>query len=101
MAITYDLAIAKIAIQIKKEESLVYSNIFIALCLFHVGRANFNGFNKIISESEGPYQLQECQVSIKLFLSGLSHNKCKLLHGILATSFEVMHFKTFPDPSRR
>ena len=28
------------------------------------------------------------------FLSGLNYNKSKRLHGILATVFEVMHFKT-------
>ena len=31
------------------------------------------------------------------FLSGLSYSKCKRLHEILATAFEVMHFKTFLD----
>ena len=59
--------------------------------------AYFKALSKIISESGGPSLLQECQVSIKSFLSGLSYNKCKRLHEILATAFEVMHFKTFLD----
>ena len=59
--------------------------------------AYFKALGKIISESGGPSLLQECQVSIKSFLSGLSYNKCKRLHEILATAFEVMHFKTFLD----
>ena len=52
---------------------------------------------KIITESRGPFLLQECQVSIKSFLSGLSYNKHKRLHKIFATAFEVTHFKNFLD----
>ena len=47
--------------------------------------AYFKALVKIISKSGGPYQLQECQVSIKSFLSGLSYNKCKRLDKILET----------------
>ena len=70
--------------------------------------AYFKALSKIISESGGPFLLQECQVSIKSFLSGLSYNKRKLLHEILATAFEFMHFKTLnignseqPDNKKR
>ena len=59
--------------------------------------AYLKALGKIISESEGQFLLQECQVSTKSFLSGLSYNKCKRLHEILARVFEVVHFKTFLD----
>ena len=55
VAVTYDLAIAKIAMQIP--------NRFIALCSFHTEMAHFKALGKIISKSEGPFLLQECQVS--------------------------------------
>ena len=97
IVVTYDLAIVKIAMQIQKEESPVYGNIFVSLGSFHIEMAYFKAVGKIISQSGGPFLLQECQVSIKSFLSGLSCNKCKRLHEILATASEVMHFKTFLD----
>ena len=97
IAVTYDLAIAKIAMQIQKEESPLYDNIFVALGSFHVEMAYFKALGKIISESGGPYLLQECDLSTKSFLSGLSYNKCKRFHEILSVAFEVMHFKAFID----
>ena len=97
IVVTYDLAIAKIVMQIQKEEFPVYDNILIALGSFHIEMAYFRAHGKITSQSGGPFLLQECQLSIKSFLSGLSCNKCKRLHEILATASEVMHFKTFLD----
>ena len=97
VAVTYDLAIAKVAMQIHIEKSLVCSNILIALCSFHIEMAYFKALGKIIPETGGLIQLQECQVSIQSFLSGLSYNK----YEILATPFEVMHFKTFLDSSTK
>ena len=55
VAVTYDLAIAKIAMQIP--------NRFIALCSFHTEMAHFKALGKIISKSGGPFLFQECQVS--------------------------------------
>ena len=83
--------------QIQKEESQVFDNIFIALGSFHIEMAYFRALGKIISESGGQFLLQECQVSIKSFLPGLSYNNCRRLHEILATAFEIMHFKSFLD----
>ena len=65
---------------------------FIPLVSCHPETTYFKAPGKIISESGGPYLLQKCQVSIKLFLSGLSYNKGKQLHETLATAFLVMHF---------
>ena len=97
IVVTYDLAIVKIAMQIQEEESPVHDNIFIALGSFHMEMAYFRAVGQIIPQSGGPFLLQECQVSFKSFLSGLSCNKCKRLHEILTRASEVMHFKTFLD----
>ena len=68
-AVTYDLAIAKIA-----------------LCFFfHIEMAYFKVVGKIISKSGVSFLLQECQASIKSFLSGLSYDLCKRLDEILDT----------------
>ena len=69
IVVTYDLAIVKIAMQIQKEESPVYGNIFVSLGSFHIEMAYFKAVGKIISQSGGSFLLQECQVSIKSFLS--------------------------------
>ena len=55
VVVTYDWAIAKIAMQIP--------NRYIALCSFHTEMALFKALGKIISKSEGPFLLPECQVS--------------------------------------
>ena len=91
------MAIAKTAMQIQKEESQVFDNIFIALGSFHIEMAYFRALGKIISETGGQFLLQECQVSIKSFLPGLSYNNCRRLHKILATAFKVMRFKSILD----
>ena len=89
--------------QIQKEESPVYNNIFIALGSFHMKMAYFRALSessfisRFKSLSGGSFLLEEYQVSIKSFLSELSYNKCKPLHEILATTFEAVYFKTFLD----
>ena len=80
IAVTYDLAIAKIAMQIQYEETPKYNDVFIALGSFYSEMAFFEVLQKIIAESGGPYILEECGISIKSFISGLSYNKCKRMH---------------------
>ena len=53
--------------------------------------SHYKAHGEIISESRGPFLLQECIYQV--FLSGLSYNKCKRL----ATAFKVKHVKTFLD----
>ena len=55
IAVTSDLATAKIALQIQKDESLVYGNMFITLYSFHIEMVYFKAFGKVISESGGPF----------------------------------------------
>ena len=37
------------------------------------------------------------EISIKSLISGLSCNKCKRMHEVLAAAFEVLHFERFSD----
>ena len=59
ITVTYDRAIAKIAMQIQKEESLVCGNIFIAFGSIHTEMIYIKALGKIISKSGGPHQLKE------------------------------------------
>ena len=67
IVVTYDFAISKIAMQVQKEESRVYDNIFTVLGSFHIEMTYFKALGKITSESGGSFLLQECQVSISHF----------------------------------
>ena len=54
IAVTYDLAIAKLAMQIQAEKSLKFDNLFIFLGQFHTEMAFFNALGKFIADSGGP-----------------------------------------------
>ena len=97
IAVTFNLAIAKTAMQIQHEETPKYDSLFIALGSFHIEMAFFKLLGIMIAESGGPYILKECGISIKSFISGLSYNKCKRMHETLAAAFEVLHFERFLD----
>ena len=77
IAVTYDLAIAKIVMQIQHEETPKYDGVFIALESFHIEMAFFKVLGKIIAESGGPHILEECGISIKSFISGLATTNVK------------------------
>ena len=99
IAVTYDLAIAKIAWQIQSEEKPRFDNVFVALGAFHVELALFGAFGKVIAESGGTYILNESEVlasgSLKSFHKGKNYKRCKRMHELLALAMEVLHFKRF------
>ena len=99
ISVTYDLAIAKIALQLQEQESPRFDNVFVALGAFHVKMAAFCIFGKYIAESGGPYILNECHVvekgSLKSFLSGKGYKRSKRVHQLLALAMEILHFKSF------
>ena len=99
IAITYDLAIAKMALQIQAEEFPRFNNIFISLGSFHIEMAFFHAVGKFIAESAGPTLLTECGViatgSLSGLLSGKHYNRCKRIHPLLAVAIELMHFRSF------
>ena len=57
--VSYDLAIAKIAMQIQAEELPKFDDIFVVLGSFHI---EFNAMGKIVSESGAPHLLTECGI---------------------------------------
>ena len=101
VVVTYDLAIAKMALQIQEEEEPTYDRIFIALGIFHLELAMFRAIGTYIAESGGPYVLNECFVlakgSTKSFQKGKSYKRCRKLHELLALAMESLHFQAFID----
>ena len=60
----YDLAVAKLAIQIQAEESPVYDNIFICFGAFHVQMAHFAAIEAFLTDSGGPQVLASCSLNV-------------------------------------
>ena len=99
ICVTYDLAIAKLAMQIQSEETPRFDYVFVALGSFHIELAFFSALGKLIADSGGPHILNETGVlangSLKSFLRGKSYKRCKRLHELLALAMETLHFKSF------
>ena len=62
MSVTYDLGIAKVAMQLQAEEKPTNDNIFIHLTPFHITCAFFSMLGKNLTESGGPHILDEAHV---------------------------------------
>ncbi len=77
--VTYDLAIAKPAIQMQTEEAPLYDNVFICFGPFHTMLAYFGSLGWFIDGSGGPYILIESGVlapgSLNGFLKGKHYNR--------------------------
>ena len=76
IALTYDLAIAKMAMEIQIEEAPTFHNIFVTLGSFYIEMAFFIVIGKYISESGGPHLLTE---------SGIMKMDPKLFYWVKAT----------------
>ena len=78
VVVTYDLAIAKPAIQIQQTESPLYDNVFICFGAFHIVMAYFGGLGYILDGSGGQEILTETEVlaasSLNGFLKGKHYN---------------------------
>ena len=61
--------------------------------------ALFSAFGKFISESGGPYILNECEVlakgSLQSFQHGKNYKRCKRMHELLALATESFHVESF------
>ena len=102
IASTYDLAIAKMALQIQKAESPLYDRVFVNLGAFHVELAFFCAVGKYIAESGGPFILSESGVlqsgSLKGFINGKAYNRCKRLHQFLVDDLLIEKKESLPLP---
>ena len=99
IALTYNLAIAKMVMEIQIEEAPTFDKIFITLGSFHIDMAFFSMIGKYISESGGPQLLTESKIiengSLTSFLLGKSYKKSKRIHQLLALTIEIQHFSSF------
>ena len=79
IVVTYDLAIAKPAMQIQDTEAQRYDNIFVAFGAFHITMAYFAVLGYFIDGSGGPEVLTENDVlapgSLNGFLAGKHYNR--------------------------
>ena len=99
IAVTYDLAIAKIALQIQFEERPTFDNLFIHLGSFHIEMALLKAFGKVIAESGGPHILNECEVlakgSISSVCQGKNYKRSKKMHELLSLTMQTLHFEQY------
>ena len=90
----YDLAIAKLAMQIQHNEKPEFDNVFVNLGAFHMQMAYFKAIGKYI-DSSGLFEI--------LVLDSKHFNRCKRLAScllytsvvVVVTIFEVSHFSFF------
>lgn len=99
IAVTYDLAIAKIAMQIQSEAKPLLDNVFIHLGSFHIMLAYFKAVGKFISDCGLMNVAVESGIiasgSVDSFISGKHFNRCKRLHPLMALGLEILHFQFF------
>lgn len=99
MQVTYDLAIAKVALQIQATEKPKFDRLFIHLGSFHIMLAYFKAIGKIINDCGLSTIVTESQLlasgSVSSFIEGKHFNRCKRLHPIMALGLQILHFRSF------
>lgn len=97
--VTYDLAIAKVALQIQSTEAPKFDNIFIHLGPFHIMMAYFKAIGKFIADCGLSNVMVQSNLlasgSVAGFQDGKHFNRCKRLHPLMSVGLEVLHFKSF------
>ena len=77
--VTYDLAVAKLAMQIQLAEAPLFDNVFICFGAFHIMLAYFASLGYLLDGSGGPDILTESEVlaagSLNGFMSGKHYNR--------------------------
>ena len=97
--VTYDLAIAKPALQIQAQESPLFDNVFVCFGAFHIFMTFFACLGYFLESSGGPEILCGAGVlasgSMRGFIGGKHFNRCKRLHPLFAAALQIIHFKQF------
>lgn len=97
--VTYDLAIAKMAMQIQRDSSPDFDNIFINLGAFHTEMAFFKATGKFIDSCGIMDVLVQAEVlaggSVNGFITGKHFNRCKRIHPLISGALQTLHFKQF------
>ncbi len=98
-SVTYDLAIAKPTLCIKRMEAPKYDKLFVQFGPFHILMSFFKAVGKFISESGIPHVLTEsgvlAQGSLRGFLNVTNFNRSKRIHPMLALALSTLHFQAF------
>ncbi|CAH1099505.1 unnamed protein product [Psylliodes chrysocephalus] len=101
--VTYDLAIAKMAMQIQSLESPKFDGLFINLGGFHMQLAFFKAVGKFIDGCGIVDILTESEVlaagSVNGFIESKHFNRCKRIHPIFAGALQMSHFDLFMSES--
>lgn len=96
---TYDLAIAKLAMQIQHTKKPEFDDIFINLGAFHTQMAFFKAIGKYIDSSGLIEILVEAGAlaggSMNSFLDSKHFNRCKRLHPLASSALEILHFEQY------
>lgn len=96
---TYDLAIAKLAMQIQHTKKPEFDNIFINLGAFHTQMAFFKAIGKYIDSSGLIEILVEAGSlaggSMNSFLDSKHFNRCKRLHPLASSALQILHFEQY------
>ena len=99
MQVTYDLAIAKIALQIQATESNTFKKLLIHLGAFHIMMSYFKAIGKDINDCGLSTIMVESEMlasgSVSSFIEGKHFNRCKRLHPMMALGLQIMHFRSF------
>ena len=102
--VTYDLAIAKIALQIQSQTD-EFKNIFVHIGGFHVMMAFLKAIGKFIDTCGISNIMIDTELivsgSINGFLSGKNFNRCKRLQPIVSLAFSILHFRQFLKENNR
>lgn len=97
--VTYDLTIAKMAMQIQKKEKPKFDNIFVNLRAFHTEMAFFKAVGKFIDCCGLVEILVQAEVlasgSVNSFLDSKHFNRCRRLHPLTAAALQVLHFEQY------
>ncbi|KAG5887454.1 hypothetical protein JTB14_017310 [Gonioctena quinquepunctata] len=95
--VTYDLAIAKMAMKIQEKEKPKFDKVFVNLGAFHMEMAFFKAIGKYIDGSGLVEILVQAEVlangSMNSFLDSKHFNRCKRLHPLIACI--KLHFEIF------
>ncbi|GBP86801.1 hypothetical protein EVAR_99881_1 [Eumeta japonica] len=97
--VTYDLAIAKIALKIQATEAPKFVNLFIHLGSFHLMMAFFKAIGVFINECGLSHIMVESKIiasgSVNGIVEGKHFNRCKRLHPLMAVGLQILHFDQY------
>lgn len=98
ISVIYDLAIAKVAMQIQSNEKPAYDNLFIHLGAFHIMVAYFKAIGKFIAGCGINVAVDSellASGSVETFLTGKHFNRCKRLHPLMSLGLQIMNFQFY------